>query len=97
VTLEQPSEPPALMLAPLIHTRYFPAWDPSGSGTEELVMGGSSAQEVADVWSGSAELTFFDSPVDDLALLAPVEILGGYRFSFAETLNGGKLVSRDGR
>jgi hypothetical protein len=97
VTLEQPSEPPALMLAPLIHTRYFPAWDPSGSGTEELVMGGSSAQEVADVWSGSAELTFFDSPVDDLALLAPIEILGGYRFSFAETLNGGKLVSRDGR
>jgi acetoacetate decarboxylase len=97
VTLEQPGEPPALMLAPLIHTRYFPAWDPSGPGTEELVMGGSSAQEVADVWSGSAELTFFDSPVDDLALLAPIEILGGYRFSFAETLNGGKLVSRDGR
>jgi acetoacetate decarboxylase len=97
VTLERPSEPPALMLAPLIHTRCFPAWDPSEPGTEELVMGGSSAQAVADVWWGSAELTFFDSPTEDLALLAPIEILGGYRFSFAETLNGGKLVSRRGR
>jgi acetoacetate decarboxylase len=97
VTLERPNDPPALMLAPLIHTRYFPAWDPAEPATEELVAGGSSAQAVADAWSGSAELTFFDSPTDDLALLAPIEILGGYRFSFAETLNGGKLVSRHGR
>lgn len=97
VTLEHPAEAPALMLAPLIHTRYFPAWDPSLPGTEELVMGGSSAQSVADVWSGSAELEFFESPTDDLALLAPLEVLGGYRLSFAETLNGGKLVSRHGR
>jgi hypothetical protein len=92
ITLDRPAEPPELMLAPLVHTRYFPAWDPGSQPVDELVTGGSTDQAFADVWSGAAELALLDWPGDDLALLAPREIGMGYRFSFAETLVGGKLL-----
>ena len=94
VALERRDDAPALMTAPLVHTRRFPAWDAAEPDLEELVTGGSSDQAVRDVWSGRAELRFFDSPVDELSLLAPVEVLRGYRLSFAETIAGGRLLSR---
>lgn len=97
VVLERPAPPPPLMLAPLVHTRLFPAWDPGAEPLEELVTGGSQAQVIDGVWAGDAELELFESPTDDLARLRPVEILGGYRFAFAETITGGRLLSRDGR
>ncbi|WP_322760451.1 acetoacetate decarboxylase family protein [Frankia sp. Cr2] len=95
VTLDSPAEAPDLMTAPLIHTRRFPAWNPGTAALEELVTGGSTRQQVHNVWGGSAELEFFDSPTDELALLRPVEVLRGYRLSFAETITGGRLLSSD--
>jgi enduracididine biosynthesis enzyme MppR len=93
VTLTEPAPAPTLMLAPLIHTRRFPSWDPAGAGVSELVTGGSSDQRIGSVWTGTAELEIFDSPTDELALLRPVEVLAGYRFSFAETITGGRLLT----
>ncbi|MGF7234011.1 MAG: acetoacetate decarboxylase family protein [Frankia sp.] len=92
VTLDSPAEGPALMSAPLIHTRRFPSWDPGLGAVDELVTGGSVDQRMRNVWAGSAELEFFDSPTDELALLRPVEVLRGYRFSFAETITGGRML-----
>ncbi|MEI5100664.1 acetoacetate decarboxylase family protein [Streptomyces sp. PmtG] len=92
VVLDRPAEPPALMTYPMVHTRRFPAWTPDRTGLTELVTGGSTNQTYADVWSGDAELALFDSPVGDLEAFAPREVLGGYRFSFAETLVGGELL-----
>lgn len=92
VTLTEPAELPDLMRRPMIHTRQFPAWTPDGGAVSELVTGGSSDQITANVWKGDAKLSFFESPTDDLASLAPVEILAGYRFSFAETLTAGRPV-----
>jgi len=92
VTLTGPALAPPLMLAPLVHTRYFPQWDPGGEPLQELVTGGSRDQSAVDVWTGDAELSFHPSPVEDLSLLAPVKVLRGYRFSFAETITGGCLV-----
>ncbi|MDT0543957.1 MULTISPECIES: acetoacetate decarboxylase family protein [Streptomyces] len=97
ITLESPAEAPALASAPLVHTRHFPAWDQSESDLTELVTGGSEDLRIANVWRGDAELEFFDSPYEELSLLAPVEILAGYRFSFAETITGGRLLARNGR
>lgn len=97
VVLNQPAPPPEIMLAPLVHTRHFPAWDPREPDLEELVTGGSTDQQVHGTWSGTAELAFFDSPYDELTELAPVEVLGGYRFTFAETITGGRILSRNGR
>jgi len=94
VTLQEPADAPGLMVAPLIHTRRFPAWDDETPPVEELVAGGSTEQRVENVWSGSATLEFFDSPTDELALLHPIEVLGGYRLSFAETIIHGRVLER---
>jgi acetoacetate decarboxylase len=90
VTLAEPAELPDLMRRPMIHTRQFPAWTPDAETVSELVTGGSSDQSAANVWRGDASLAFFESPTDELASLAPVEIFAGYRFSFAETLTAGR-------
>lgn len=97
VTLTGRAEAPPLMMAPLIHTRRFPAWDSGEQDVDELVTGGSSDQLIDDVWVGEASLSMFDSPVDELSALAPVEVLRGYRFSYAETITGGRLLSRGAR
>lgn len=97
VTLTAPAPAPALMLAPLVHSRCFPSWDPVTAGVDELVTGGSTDQRIDDVWAGDAELRIFDSPHDEVSLLKPVEVLSGYRFSFAETITGGRLLSATGR
>ncbi|MEV7040425.1 acetoacetate decarboxylase family protein [Amycolatopsis sp. NPDC051061] len=93
VTLVEPAAAPELMLAPLVHTRRFPSWDPGGTAVSELVTGGSTDQRIGSVWTGTAELELFDSPTDELSMLRPVEIIAGYRFSFAETITGGRLLT----
>lgn len=97
VTLERPAEAPALMTAPLAHTRHFPSWDTLSPDVSELVTGGGSDQTVTDIWSGTAQLEFLSSPAEDLHLLAPVEVGRGYRLSFSETISPGRLLSHDGR
>lgn len=98
VCLEEPADTvPDLMTAPLAHSRIFPAWAEHGGSVDELVTGGSRDQAVADVWRGSATLELFDSPWEELSALRPVEVLGGYRFSFAETITGGRLLAESGR
>jgi hypothetical protein len=97
VTLTAPAPPPTLMLAPLVHTRCFPSWDPTAADLDELVISGSTDQHIDNVWAGDAELEIFDSPHDELSLLRPVQILRGYRFSFAETITAGRRVSASGR
>jgi len=34
--------------------------------------------EGSEIWTGEAELTFGDSPVEELESLAPIEIISGY-------------------
>jgi enduracididine biosynthesis enzyme MppR len=97
VVLEEPDVVPALMTAPLVHTRIFPSWAPEGDHVDELVTGGSTAQSVTQVWSGRGSVEFFASPFDELHLLRPLEVLRGYRFSFGETITGGRLLRPDGR
>jgi acetoacetate decarboxylase len=97
VTLERPDAVPALMTAPLAHSRVFPAWAAGGAEVDELVSGGSSDQRVTDVWSGPATLALLPSPVDELDALVPTEVLRGYRFEFSETITGGRLLDRTGR
>lgn len=93
VTLQDPATLPDLMLLPLIHTRVFPSWGPGSQEVQELVTGGSVDQKFDNVWSGDATLTLFEAPNEELALLSPIEVLRGYRFSYAETLVGGRLMS----
>jgi hypothetical protein len=50
--------------------------------------------EVGDVWAGEAELELFDSPSEELALLTPLEIIGGYYHRVGVSWNGGTTLRR---
>jgi hypothetical protein len=44
------------------------------------------------VWRGSASLELFESPTEELARLAPREIIGGYFRSVGTTFAGGTTL-----
>lgn len=99
VTLEAPAEPPVLNTVPLVHTRIFPSWSPTGVAVHELVRSEVRDTEYSAVWGGTAELVF---PADalaanpDLALLTPVGVGRGYVFGYGETLvRGAALTDAD--
>lgn len=80
LTLTDPAEAPGFVNAhPMLHDRYWPAIESDGTASmDELVTMRGYDGEVADVWTGEAEVEIFDSPWDELSLLTPVEIIGGY-------------------
>ena len=64
---------------PMLHSRVFPSIeDGEPPSMDELVTMKSYDWEGSEIWTGEAELTFGDSPVEELESLAPIEIIGGY-------------------
>lgn len=86
-------DPPALHTVPMVHSRVFPAWVPSDRPLVQLVSSEVTGVEFTEVWAGQAELELAPDLEPDLRSLAPVEVGAGYVFSYAETLNGGRLLS----
>jgi hypothetical protein len=63
----------------MLHSRVFPSIEEgSPPSMDELVTMKSYDWEGSEIWTGDAELTFGDSPVEELDSLAPVEIIAGY-------------------
>jgi enduracididine biosynthesis enzyme MppR len=94
VTLERPGgAPPVLHTVPLVHTRTFPAWIPSDGAEHRLVCSEVVDVEFSEVWTGRADLRFFDALDADFESLRPVEVGAGHVFSYAETLLGGRLLA----
>jgi enduracididine biosynthesis enzyme MppR len=83
---------PTVNSPPLVNTRFFPAFDPDGEPLHELVRAGGYDRDVSPIWEGQATLRFYESPADELAELAPVEVGAGYWFSFGYSVDGGKRV-----
>ncbi|MDQ4019659.1 MAG: acetoacetate decarboxylase family protein [Actinomycetota bacterium] len=83
---------PTVNSPPLWNTRLFPAWDEDGEPLLEHVWAGGRDREISPVWEGEATLRFFQSPADELADLAPVEVGKGFWFSFGYTVDGGRRV-----
>jgi acetoacetate decarboxylase len=93
LTLTGPSEDgPTVNTPPLFNTRFFPTWDAATEPLHEHVWAGGRDREVSPIWEGDATLRFFESPVDELAALAPIDVGRGFWFSFAYTVDGGKRV-----
>ena len=64
---------------PMLHNRYWPSIESDGSTSmDELVTMRGYDGEVADVWSGEALIELFESPTEEIALLKPLEMIGGY-------------------
>lgn len=80
VTLREPAESPGFVNGhPMLHNRIWPAIESDGTNSmDELVTMRGYDGEVADIWSGVAEIELYDSPTEDLSLLREAEMIGGY-------------------
>jgi acetoacetate decarboxylase len=78
---------------PMLHNRSWPTIESDGSASmDELVTMRGYDGEVGDVWAASAQLDIFDSPVDELSLLEPTEIIGGFYHRVGVSWKGGTTL-----
>jgi hypothetical protein len=95
-TITSPSDSAGFVNAlPMLHNRYFPSIE-SGEkpSMDELVTMKSFDWEGSEVWQGEADLTFGDSPVEELTSIAPREMIGAYYRSVGVSWGGGTLLER---
>lgn len=78
---------------PMLHHRWFPRIELDGrdSLAEVVTMSGVDV-ELGPVYAGTATLELFESPTEELTLLSPEEILGGYFRSVGTTFAGGRTL-----
>jgi acetoacetate decarboxylase len=82
---------------PMLHHRFLPKIEGDGHDSlDELVTMRGVDVELSDPWEGTAELELYDSPVEELMTIAPLEVIGGYWRSVGTTFAGGETLSRPG-
>jgi len=94
VTLEEPSPTNGFVNAhPMLHDRWFPRIELDGRASmDEIVTMSGTNVELSPAWRGTASLELFDSPTEELASIAPREIIGGYYRSVGTTFAGGTTL-----
>ncbi|MBN2466748.1 MAG: acetoacetate decarboxylase family protein [Deltaproteobacteria bacterium] len=74
--------------------RHYPDLaNPSQPLVHELV-NSVSELTIADIWRGDAELKFFESAIDEVAALAPVQVLEGFYQSVGLITRGATVIHR---
>jgi acetoacetate decarboxylase len=87
------SEPSVVPSTKLFFLHRFPMIeDCDRAAVDELTTGRVSDVRIADVWTGEGELSFFDSPFEDLSPLGAPKVTGGLHFSMGLTVTGGEVV-----
>ncbi|MGH8914234.1 MAG: acetoacetate decarboxylase family protein [Acidimicrobiia bacterium] len=96
IELEEPAQTPGFVNGrAMLHNRWWPAIESDGSDSmSELVTMRGYDGETADVWSGGAEIELFDSPNEELSLLVPREVIGGFYHRVGVSWNGGTTLRR---
>ena len=94
ITLTHQVEAPGFVNAhPMLHNRFWPAIESDGSASmDELVSMRGYDGEIADVWAADATLDILESPHDELHLLAPEEIIGGFYHRVGVSWKGGTTL-----
>lgn len=91
LALEHASESGSLHTdPPLVNVRHFArlaAGRHDDPAVHELVRARSRDRSVSTVWEGAATLELFDAPGEEHTLLAPQDVVRGYRFTFAYTVD----------
>ena len=78
---------------PMLHHRWFPRIELDGvDSLDEVVTMSGVDVELGPAWNGEASLELFESPTEELAQLAPIEIIGGYFRSVGTTFAGGTTL-----
>jgi hypothetical protein len=98
VTLERVSDSgPTHNDPPLLNVRHFARLE-AGRHEEpavhELVRARSRDRAISEIWEGSATLSLFEAPAEELAALAPVRVGKGFRFSFGYTVDDLETVAQ---
>ena len=96
ITLREPAESAGFVNGhPMLHNRVWPAIESDGSNAmDELVTMTGYDGEVSDVWSGDAEIDIFESPTEELSLLHPQEMIGGFYHRVGVSWKGGTTLRR---
>jgi acetoacetate decarboxylase len=58
----------------------------------ELVKSGGFDREATAIWEGEATLEFGSNTIEDLHAIRPLEMMKGFKFSFAYTVHGGEVI-----
>ena len=78
---------------PMLHHRYLPRIELDGTDSlEEVVTMAGVDLELGPAWRGSATLDLFDAPTEELASIAPREIIAGYYRAVGTTFAGGTTL-----
>jgi acetoacetate decarboxylase len=94
VTLTGPSNASGFVNShAMLHHRYVPRLELDGTDSlaEVVTMSGVNV-ELGPAFAGTATLDLFDSPSEELTLIAPREIIGGYFRSVGTTFAGGTTL-----
>ncbi len=91
-----PTSLPYPLRAPLFHIRHFPSIEAGSppSVLELVELGATNVKMGPAAWTGKGTLDFFPSNLEEHIPLAPIDILGAYRFSSGYTYPGGKVLHR---
>ena len=80
---------------PMLHNRWMPTIEGDGRDSlDELVTMRAYQSEVGRCYRGDFELRIFDSPVEELTRLAPLENIGGYWREVAMSWRSGTTLMR---
>ncbi len=90
----QRSDLPAPLGRPLFHIRHFPSIVAGAkpSVLELVRLGSESWSWDPIIWAGDGDLEFFPSEIEDHMSLAPIEVLGAYRYRNGYTFAGGQVL-----
>jgi hypothetical protein len=98
VALERVSEEgPTHNAPPLLNVRHFARLEAGRHdqpAVHELVRARSRDRVSSETWEGSATLSLFEAPAEELAALAPVRVGKGFRFSFGYTVDDLETVAQ---
>ncbi len=96
VTLREPADEPGFVNGHrMLHNRWWPAIESDGTGSmDELVTMSGYDGESSDVWKGEAELELFEAPGEELALLAPEDVIAGYYHRVGVSWKSGTTLRR---
>ncbi len=95
-TVSGPAERPGFVNGhPMIHHRWYPAIETNGTDslTEMVTMRGFDV-ELGRCFTGDFDLRYFESPVEELPLIAPLEKIAGYWHEVGVSWKEGQTLFR---
>lgn len=96
MTISGPSDTAGFVNShPMLHHRFMPAIESDGTDSlHELVTMRGYDAEVGPCFAGAATIELYESPVEELTRLQPIEMIGGYWREVGTSWNGGTTLER---